>query len=556
MTPPPNTARPRPGPAAAWLAAGLVLAALGWLLPVNVGSVPPALLAAAGAGTPSLTDYGRELLEREKLGPAALFLAAARRGAAPHSDAFAADLARLSARLPDQVRWGGWDPFLDPLFKAADGAGTSGSTPILTFFITESARRALRGYLQNSRSLGVQALLATREVTLTTRFIPATQPGGQPLDAVILLAALLYQGEHLSTTLQRELRTLAEEAAARRDMGALEDTFLDLLSLGKRLDWIQLTELVRRTDGTKTLREYAHLARAAPDDFVVIYAAALFSGSADRVAAYLLTFGSRGLEDVALAAGHGQGAVQLLLRQQVPVIRTRGPTLGETAHLALLYPHVTLAIKWAAVFLGAFALLRGVDRVLFPVSGPGREAATTAVLAALCAGLVILFSEPYLLKTIPPSEFALRLAVPVLATLGDPESLRTVEPTLAMDTSTLLSIALFALLQVGWFFICLRKIAEIARSDLTPLVKLRLMENEENLFDGGLYLGIAGTATALVLQVLGLIQPNLLAAYSSNLFGIVCVALVKIRHVRPFKYRLILAGQVAAAPPPTVGASS
>ena len=124
-----------------------------------------------------------------------------------------------------------------------------------------------------------------------------------------------------------------------------------------------------------------------------------------------------------------------------------------------------------------------------------------------------------------------------------------------MDTSTLLSIGLFALLQLGWFFLCLRKIAEIARSQLTPLVKLRLMENEENLFDGGLYLGIAGTATALVLQVLGVIQPNLLAAYSSNLFGIVCVALIKIRHVRPFKRQLILDGQVGAAPPPVAATS-
>jgi hypothetical protein len=72
------------------------------------------------------------------------------------------------------------------------------------------------------------------------------------------------------------------------------------------------------------------------------------------------------------------------------------------------------------------------------------------------------------------------------------------------------------------------------------------MENEENLFDAGLYVGIGGTATALVLQVLGIIEPNLLAAYSSNLFGITCVALVKIRSVRPYKRQLILEGQVAA----------
>ena len=113
-----------------------------------------------------------------------------------------------------------------------------------------------------------------------------------------------------------------------------------------------------------------------------------------------------------------------------------------------------------------------------------------------------------------------------------------------MDTSTLISIGFFAALQIAMYVTCLRKISEVARSTFPPLTKLRLMENEENLFDGGLYVGIGGTATALVLQVLGVIEPNLLAAYSSNLFGITCVALVKIRHVRPYKRLLILESQV------------
>ena len=97
------------------------------------------------------------------------------------------------------------------------------------------------------------------------------------------------------------------------------------------------------------------------------------------------------------------------------------------------------------------------------------------------------------------------------------------------------------------YFICLRKINQIAAEPITPRLKLRLMENEENLFDSGLYVGMMGTAAALVLQVLGVIPPNLLAAYSSNLFGIVCVALVKIRHVRGFRRQLILEIQGAPA---------
>jgi hypothetical protein len=113
-----------------------------------------------------------------------------------------------------------------------------------------------------------------------------------------------------------------------------------------------------------------------------------------------------------------------------------------------------------------------------------------------------------------------------------------------MDNSTLLSIGLFASLQVAMYFTCLVKIREVSRQSVPPLVKLKLMENEENLFDGGLYVGIAGTATALVLQVMRIIEPNLLAAYASNLFGIICVALVKIRHVRGYKRELIMEAQV------------
>jgi hypothetical protein len=87
------------------------------------------------------------------------------------------------------------------------------------------------------------------------------------------------------------------------------------------------------------------------------------------------------------------------------------------------------------------------------------------------------------------------------------------------------------------------KLRDIDSKPVSPLIKLRLAENEENLFDSGLYVGIAGTCIALVLQVMGVIQANLLAAYSSNLFGILGVAFVKIRHVRPFKQRLILAAE-------------
>lgn len=528
------------------------MVAAAWSLPVNLKSISPALLQAAGEGTPSVAGYGKDLVDYEKLGPAELVLTAAQAVKDPRAPALKEAVDRLAAHQPELVAWGGYDPFLDPLFNLKESKGRAASTPVMTFFLPEKARDTLRGYLANSRSLGVQALLKTHDLTSTGRFAPATQPGGQPLDAVILLSALLYQGEHLSASLQRELRSLADTAVSQKALGDLEGFYLDLLSLSQRLDWIQLSELLRRTEDTKTVGEYAQLARVAPDQVPLIYTAALFSNSADLVATYLLQYGKAGVEDLRLALTDGQGAVRLLLSRQVPISRTPVPRIGGAAEFGLLHPKIALVVKWLGFLLGAFCLLRGLDGSLFSTStretGPALPHLQSGVLALLVGGLLVLATEPFLLKAAPASEFKLRLVLPVLATNSAPLASPSAKTPLTMETSTLLSIGLFAVLQVSMYLLCLVKIREVAHAAVPPLVKLKLMENEENLFDGGLYVGIAGTASALVLQVLHIIPGDLLAAYSSNLFGIICVALVKIRHVRPYKRTLILQSQATAAP--------
>jgi hypothetical protein len=529
---------------------GLAIAIGAWLLPVNLKSVSPALLEAAGRGTPSLGAYGRDLVDVEKIGPAALVLAAARASNDPRAPALSTALDQFAARQPGLMAWGGWDPFLDPLFNLRTDAGHRGSTPVLTFFIPEKARTTLRNYLGKSGSEGVQTLLALRDLTGTGRFVPAMRPGGQPLDALILLTSLLYQGGHLSSSLQRELRGLAATSLQAKELGALEPFFIDLLSLGRRLDWAQLAELVRRTDSTKTFGEYAHLSRVAPDQLPLIYSAALFSDSADRVAAYLIEFGKAGLDDLKLALTYGQGAVRQLVLRKVPVNHTITPSLGAAAELALTHPQLLLAMKYLGVLLGVWLILRGLDQWLV---GPGSLAGLpfrfthmrAGVVSFLLAVLLLVVTEPFLLQAAPASEFQLRRPVLIISEVI-PHS--DSQPTHTMEATNLVSIAVFAVLQITVYLICLRKIREIAQRNVPPLVKLRLMENEENLFDLGLYVGIGGTAAAMVLITLGIAKANLIAAFSSNLFGITCVALVKILHVRPFKKQLILEGQVAATP--------
>lgn len=549
---PMNPATPKnrnPMVAYAIMAAGIGVALLAWMLPVNLKSFSPALLHAAGQGTPAVAELGRQMVATEKIGPAQLVLAAAQTVEDPHAATLAAEVDQLAAHQAALVAWGGWDPFLEPIFKLHEASTPAVSTPVLNFLIPEKARTSLRGYLGNSRSQGVLAVLKTRDVPDTGRFVPANQAGGQPLDAVILLTALLYQGEHLSPNLQREVRLLAETAVAEGQLGELEEYYINLLSLAQRLDWVQLGELLRRTSDSKTVGEYAHLARVAPEQLPLIYTAALFSDSADRVANYLIKFGKPGAEDLRTALAYGQGAVQQLMLRQVPINRDRTPAISEMAGIALLHPKLVLGLKYLGYLFGAFLLFRGLERGFFPrlaTSGPALPGMQSGVLALFAAALFIFATEPYLLNAAPISEYRFKIVIPLLANSAVPPPIDSNSVT-AMQTSTIVSIGIFALLQVAIYLFCLRKLNEIYREQLPPMLKLRLVENEDNLFDSGLYIGMMGTATALVLQVLGVIDHNLLAAYASNLFGLVCVALIKIRHVRGFKRRLILEAETASA---------
>jgi hypothetical protein len=212
---------------------------------------------------------------------------------------------------------------------------------------------------------------------------------------------------------------------------------------------------------------------------------------------------------------------------------------------------MTLALKYFCFLLGGFLAFRGLDRFLRDPAAPrsGIHAVlprlkTTLVAVLFCLVLIAL-SEPFLLKGSAASRPNVSVAVPSLSSSSEILNNNPQRTSPTMDLSTIVSISIFALIQVLVFVICLLKISEIDRQQVPALLKLKLMENEENLFDSGLYVGIGGTAAALVLQVLGVIEPNLLAAYSSNLFGITCVALVKIRHVRPYKNRLILSAESA-----------
>ena len=90
---------------------------------------------------------------------------------------------------------------------------------------------------------------------------------------------------------------------------------------------------------------------------------------------------------------------------------------------------------------------------------------------------------------------------------------------------TAIIAGVFLLIQVVIFMICLSRVSEVKQEDGSAKLRLSLLDNEENLFDLGLYVGLGGTVLSLILLlVLDVKQDALIGAYTSTLFGILFVA--------------------------------
>lgn len=525
------------------LVAALVVGVGGWLVPARWKTLHPAVLLAAGRGTPAVAEVAKAAVAREQFGYAARL-------------AVAADMNEMAAEAINAATargvavTGGVDPTLRGVLVSTGAGGPSaGINSILDILVLETNRVALRKRLLESRSPGALSIVATREMPVR-QFIPVGKPGGQPLEAVILLTALLYEGERFTPAMAQHLKALSDQARSAEGSDALEEFYLHLLVVARRLDWVSLSELLRVTPDLAALRQFSQAVKAVPDHFGVLYAAAVLGKSPSTVGEMAMR-GEPGLRAIAYALRQGQGAVEWLMVHPKN-LDPGGPSIEAAALAVARAPTGMLAARWGLFLLTGLLATFGIA-AWFPtpapttagdregVGGPSMRHLPIGFAAGVIALTLVLLSEPGLTHPIRPPAYELHLDTAVLTKAGSVAQTSPNRKAL-MDWSTIASIAFFATLQIGVYLACLRKIREIESLPEDPLVKLRLMENEENLFDAGLYVGIGGTATALVLQVLGIIEANLLAAYSSNLMGIIGVALVKIRHVRPYKRMLILEG--------------
>lgn len=565
-------------------AAGLFL--LATAVPVHYDAVDPRVLEVAGRGTEGVVERAEFLVQDERPGPALkLRHYLASQGA--ETGILDEALRNLLAREPIYRKSGGADPFFLAFLQArdsqavplsdADGDSVATEYPVADLLLPNPSRQWVQGRLQASSHGIVRSVMATLDLKGLTRFSPRGTAAGVPWETAVLTMAMCAQSGYIQPQCGRELQSISMRAgggnpAAIRE---LESLYLGMLSLANRLNFQQLADLIGTVHSLDALPRLGTVARVRPEWEGTVYTAVLLSGDATEVLDYLDHHGATAIDGLRYALAHGVGALEELVRRDKPLF-SPPPFLARVGYgwedlmqnewpARLVWHHAGAAflLKLGAFFLAGifflFALLRLAtwpalryaaklaDAEHRPVDLGSVRGSWLAVLRNTMGGLVFaviawVAVEPSILSSLQAARAELRLDPiadnPIISTF-------TTDPMITenLDLVTLLVLLIFFVIQLFVYVLCLIKLAEIRRVEASATLKLELLNNEENLFDTGLYVGLGGTVLSLITVTLGLVQASLMAAYASTFFGIIFVAILKILHVRPFRKQLILLSQ-------------
>jgi hypothetical protein len=529
---------------------GLGMLVCGLLMPAHLRAVDASVLARAGRDSPSLPEQGLALVQFQQLGAAQLLLLAAQREGLPDRR-LALALDEAAKQNPLAVMWGGADVHLARLFETDATAATSSKPePLADFLIRTQNRELVLGLLPASRKPVVQELLRFRQLTNTVLFAPSLSAAGQALDTALCISGLLFEGGYVRPGLSNAIFSIASATAHGGSSQPLEEALLDMMSLAQRLNWGQLVAFIRDINDIETLRLLATFIRQDPSALPVIFSAVFVSRQPALVSKYLADHGQTGLQDLGSSLRFGAGGVQSLLERDQRISTVNwGPPIA--AGLCWRTPVLALGLKWLCYLVGGFLIAIAFHFVRPAVSGleqplqvRGFHFAREILFALGFLVMVLFLSEPFLSQDVQKVEFPLRLRLPTSGSVAALPN-ANVKPSV-MNEVMLLTLLLFFVLQALLYTASLLKLAEIRRQRVPAYIKLKLLENEDHLFDAGLYLGFAGTIISLILVSMGIFKLSLMAAYSSTSFGIIFVSIFKICHLRPARRRLLLEAEAAA----------
>ncbi len=529
---------------------GGILLCFAWVVPAHLQSVDKGILKVAGQQDTQLDGFFKEYLDSSITGPVKYLTDT------NVESEMAWFIKTIERKYPLYKYSGGADPainaFLQNLFNKDIQLGArEGWMEILAI---EEARNQLTLFLHHSSKESVQSILKTVELKQLKTFMPAHLASGAPFVSSVLTTALMVETGYLEAKHASVIRKWADSALEGNLESAekLESFYLSILSLAYRMNPLQMGVILKNAGSISAIDGFALALRQHPQSVKTLYSAAIFNGSLEPLIDYLQTYGIEfALPALTSSTQYGIGAVRFLLKNQVPlyephVIPTELPLPASVFRWTYEnYEYVAIG-KTILIFPACYLLIAGIialanrnTRTAFSQTQTPRTYLLVFFTTLL---LIVIFEGKHLFAGSHNTDTPLPATFSALANFStdNPNNLMNNANIIILDNATIAMHLIFFVMQFSVYIAARNRISQIRNMPGDSSLKLRLLDNEENFFDVGLYMGLAGTAASLILLSMKVISASLMAGYSSTLFGIIFVAVLKIFHVRPYRSSLIV----------------
>lgn len=532
------------------LALGLAMLLAAAAIPAHFVATDKSAVVAAGAGTTSPIDLARVFLDGAKLSSAVLVAEAA-----AELDSVSPAIEAVYTEHPPWRVSGGDEPFFGAYLSTLPPEYSKiKNRKVYEILSLGENRKKLLEFLSESSSGTVKKFISLRSLN-STLLPPVFTSAGAPLEAALLSCALLAQSGDMSTGFLTDFVSTFEKIESDpAEKEKLEKFCIGALVLAKNFDWTSMRTLFVRFSSLSDAYDFGRLyAAASSDDMRNAFAAGvLMLGNVPDCARYLESADESEWRDFAFAYINGSGSLKFLLWRDKPIYRDSyamkmlasvcDPVRERLGSAAKDFPVGMLVVKILLVLVGGYSSARGLIRLFKPRRDTSAWYSPLALVRGLLEGTVV---GLFFFLALEPDAFKVKIEnapAPELKFAFD-KVLNTIEGEtmkFETDSATLAAVGLFLVLQFTVYVLCVIRLSAIKRTVAPAKLKLKLLENEENFFDLGLYIGLAGTVVSLILLTMGVVTASLMAAYASTLFGILFTAIVKIGHVRGYKRKLLI----------------
>ncbi len=527
------------------IVAGFAVAFLACSVPVYFTAVDKYVVSSAGDGSKSVRDVALLSLDSAKVSSALIFSRSVHSLKSIESSA--------KKLLQENTSWsvsGGDAPFFETFCGSLD-LPKGEFVPVFETLAARENRKSLANILSQSKSIVVKKILDLSSLN-TVLLPPAYSSAGAPFEASLLTLALLVQSGDLNSSFLLDLSGIISAIGDSRYQEDFEKCVIGALALSKVLDYSALSSLFNVFERSSDVYSFAKIYASQKNEYFrdCMFSATLLSRDAKGCVGYLSSADLRRWGNVSYALDFGEGSVKFLFNQNQPIYENTAfadfldsycaPMKHLFASVCVKNLKIALALKVFLVLVGFSMVAIGLLRLLRFRRSSAFFTVRSVLIGAVFAVLFWASIEPsaFEVKIQNSTSAEIKIAFDKIKSniVGDKDMLFSIDT----DSATLVAIALFFVTQLIVYVVCLTRINVIKRTRASASLKLKLLDNEDNLFDLGLYIGLFGTVASLVLLTFGVITASLMAGYTSTLFGILFTATTKIVHLRKFKRKLLI----------------